>query len=269
MFAGFAPVRRRLVLAVLVVVALAAVAVGVVLFVPGGTGGAPRTTDQGRPGPVLLVPGYGGSVESMGGLAARLTAAGRDTTVVGLPADGTGDLAAAADVLGERVREVLSRTAAASVDVVGYSAGGVVARLWVADGGGGVVRRVLTLGSPHHGTTLADLATSVVSDPCPEACRQLTTGSDLLRRLNAGDETPKGTTWVSIWTTLDRTVTPPESARLSGALNLTVQSVCADARTGHSELPHDPLVQSMVLAELGAGDPVPLTAADCTRLNRP
>ena len=37
-------------------------------------------------------------------------------------------------------------------------------------------------------------------EQCPVGCRQLATGSDLLRRLNAGDETPEGPTWVSIWT---------------------------------------------------------------------
>jgi triacylglycerol lipase len=35
---------------------------------------------------------------------------------------------------------------------------------------------------------------------------------------------------------------------------------------GHAGLPGDPLVGGMVLAELGTGDPVPLGAADCTRL---
>jgi hypothetical protein len=90
--------------------------------------------------------------------------------------------------------------------------------------------------------------------------------SALLAALNAGDETPGGTTWVSIWTTQDETVTPPDSARLDGAVNLTVQSVCAQARVGHGDLPRDALVQQMVLAELAAGDPVELGAGDCTRL---
>jgi hypothetical protein len=48
-FAGLAPVRRRLVLAVLVVVALAAAAVGVVLFVPSGTAGANLQHDSVNP----------------------------------------------------------------------------------------------------------------------------------------------------------------------------------------------------------------------------
>ena len=146
----------------------------------------------------------------------------------------------------------LARTGAESVDVVGYSAGGLVARLWVADGHADVVRRVVTLGSPHHGTSLADLAGDVAPGQCPLGCQQMASDSDLLAGLNGGDETPDGPTWVSIWTTQDETVTPPDSARLDGALNLPVQSVCADARVGHGDLPRDPLVQQIVLAELAA-----------------
>jgi hypothetical protein len=58
-------------------------------------------------------------------------------------------------------------------------------------------------------------------------------------------------------------VTPPDSARLDGALNLTVQSVCPDLRVLHGQLPSNPFVQSLVVAELGRGDPVRLTRADC------
>jgi hypothetical protein len=71
---------------------------------------------------------------------------------------------------------------------------------------------------------------------------------------------------VSIWTEQDETVTPPESARLEGALNLPVQSVCAGARVAHGDLPRDPLVQAMVLEGLGPGGPAELGPADCARL---
>jgi triacylglycerol lipase len=263
--AGLSPARRRL---VLVVAALLVVAVGAlaVVLVSRATAPAAEPVSQERPGPVLLVPGYGGSTASLQGLADRLTAAGRDATVVGLPGNGTGDLAAAADALGDEVEAALARTGAESVDVVGYSAGGVVARLWVADGGADVARRIVTLGSPHHGTTLADLAGDVAPEQCPLGCRQLGTDSDVLARLNAGDETPEGPTWVSIWTTQDRTVTPPDSARLEGALNLPVQAVCAQAQVGHGDLPRHAVVLEMVLAQLAPGEPVPLDAGDCAAL---
>jgi triacylglycerol lipase len=265
-FAGLSPARRRLAVGVLALAVTAILAAAVVLVLGRSPGATGEPVSQARPGPVLLVPGYGGSRASLQALADRLTAEGRDATVVAVPGDGTGDLGVAADALGAAAEAALERTAAGSVDVVGYSAGGVVARLWVAEGGADVARRIVTLGSPHHGTTLADLAGAVAPAQCPLGCRQMATGSELIAALNAGDETPDGPTWVSIWTIQDETVTPPDSARLEGAVNLPVQSVCDDARVGHGDLPRDPLVQAMVLAQLGAGDPVELGPADCTGL---
>lgn len=264
MLAGLSPARRRLVVAVLTLVTAAVVALGVLLATGGTDVEGPGP--QARPGPVLLVPGYGGGTTSLGTLADRLQLAGRDATVVPLPGDGTGDLGEAAAALDDAARAALARTGEESVDVVGYSAGGVIARLWVADGGAEIARRVVTLGSPHHGTGLADLAGRVAPESCPAGCRQLASDSPVLARLNAGDETPDGVGWVSVWTTLDRTVTPPDSARLEGALNLTVQEVCADSRVGHGQLPGDPLVQAIVLEQLGPKDPLALGTADCARL---
>jgi triacylglycerol lipase len=260
-------VRSRLLAAVAVLVVVALTVGGWALLRP-ESAVPPVQAPPDVPGPVLLVPGYGGSTRSLEPLAARLAAAGRDATVVPVPGDGTGDLAASADVLADAAADALARTGAGTVDVVGYSAGGVIARLWVADGGAGTVRRVVTLGSPHHGTTLADLAVGLAPGQCPEGCRQLTTDSPLLDRLNAGDETPAGPTWVSVWTTTDETVTPPESARLDGAVDLPVQSVCADSRVAHGQLPADPVVQGIVLAQLAAGPPVELGSADCARLRQ-
>lgn len=248
-------------------------ALAAVVLVPALVACAPASpAEGGRPteepaGPVLLVPGYGGGTAVLQPLADRLTAAGRDATVVSLPDGGTGDLTASATALATAATSALERTGAESVDVVGYSAGGVVARLWVAAGAADVVRRVVTLGAPHHGTTLADLAGAVAPRQCPVGCRQLATGSPVLAELNAGDETPDGVSWVSIWTTQDGTVTPAESARLDGALNLPVQSVCADAQIGHGALPTDPVVQEIVLIQLAAGDdPRELGPGDCAGL---
>jgi triacylglycerol lipase len=263
--AGLAPARRRVVLGLLAVL-VAALGIAAAVVVPGLVSGPPAAVGQDRPGPVLLVPGYGGATGGLEDLASRLTAAGREATVVSVPGDGTGNLTASADALGAAVRQARARTGAATVDVVGYSAGGVIARLWAADGGATHARRIVTLGSPHHGTQLADLADGVLPGECPAGCRQLATGSDLLRRLNAGDETPAGPTWVSIWTTQDQTVRPPDSARLEGALDLPVQSVCAGSPVGHGDLPSDPLVEQMVLTELRAGAPVRLGASDCPGL---
>ena len=266
MLSSLPPVRRRLLLGVVATVLVGGL-VAVVLVVTGRDRGGPLSAPvpQDRPGPVLLVPGYGGSTASLEVLARRLRAAGRDARVVPMPGDGTGDLHEQATALEVAAEAALDR-GAPSVDVVGYSAGGVVARLWAADEGGrSVARRVVTLGAPHHGSAVAELAGSLLPDQCPAACRQLTPDSELLARLNT-DETPAGPAWVSVWTTQDQIVTPPDSARLDGAVNIPIQGVCADAVVGHGELPTSRLVQALVLAALAPAAPSTPTPADCARL---
>ncbi len=250
--------RRRVLLgllAALVAVALAVVGIGAILNRGPDVDPASRPA-QDALGTVLLVPGYGGSLASLASLAARIEATGRRTEVLSLVGDGTGDLSAQVRLLNDAVDGALA-AGAPSVDVIGYSAGGVVAALWVArDGGAAKARRVITLGSPLSGTTLAAAGLAAAPDACPVACRQLAPGSAILAELTrarVGAALP----WLSIWTTDDETVTPPESARLGGAVNVPVQSLCPGARVGHSGLPVDPVVTGLVLRALSAG---PLSA---------
>ena len=260
MLASLSPARRRLVLGA----AAGALAVLLVAVVTAWAS-SDRVTPvaQGDTGPVLLVSGYGGSTQALEPLREALETAGRDVVVVPPVAGGTGDLEDQAESLDDAAAAARARLGASSVDVVGYSAGGVVARSWVRDhGGGSVARRVLSIGSPQHGTSVAEAALGVAGT-CPEACEQLATDSDLLRELNAGDETPPGPRFVSVWSTVDRTVVPPDSARLAGGLDFTVQSVCPGARTAHGDLPADPVVLAAVRTTLGTGPPEAPTGVPC------
>ena len=172
----------------------------------------------------------------------------------------TGDLRAEAEHLAEVAEQALD-SGAPSVDVIGYSAGGVVARLWVRDeGGAAVARRVLTLGSPQHGTSQAALGAELAGG-CPTACEQLVPGSDLLRRLNAGDETPDGPLWATVRSTGDQVVTPVDSAALDGAVNILVQDVCPGATAGHGDLPGDPVTKAALTSVLGIEPLHPPTAS--------
>jgi len=218
-----------------------------------GTSAAPQSgvPDQGKPGPVLLVPGYGGGQGALNELAARIRqTTGRATEVLTLAGDGTGDLVEQAAVLAEAVEKAYEQ-GAPSVDVVGYSAGGVVARLWVGrNGGEHQVRRVVTLGAPMHGTGLATAGGALVPGGCPTACVQLASGSSLLQEL-AKQPLPPGLPWLSLWTDHDETVTPPDSARLDGAVNVSLQQVCPGNPAGHGDLPTDAAVTEIVLQALG------------------
>ena len=197
----------------------------------------------------MLVPGYGGGTGALDWLADRIRATGRTAIVLHLPGTGTGNLNSDAARLNVAVSRVLA-AGAPSVDVIGYSAGGVVALIWARhDDGAAKARRVITLGSPFHGTVLASAAEAFVPGACPIACQQLIPNSRLLTSLGAGD--PAGLPrWLSLWTTNDTTVKPPDSARLPGAVNVPLQSVCPGVRIQHGQLPTAPLVIGIVLREL-------------------
>jgi len=130
------------------------------------------------------------------------------------------------------------------------------------DGGMHKARRVITLGSPFHGTQLASAAVAFLPGACPTACRQLVPGSSLLTQLD-GAAVPARPRWLSLWTTDDQTVTPPASARLAGALNVPIQSVCPAVQVSHSQLPTNPAVTAMVLQALRSGPVRTPTASDC------
>lgn len=215
----------------------------------GGSGTAGAPADQSAPGTVLLVPGYGGGTGGLQVLAGALQRAGRQVVVVPAAGDGTGDLAEQAVALQTAARAALE-AGAPSVDVVGYSAGGVVARLWLAgDGAGEPVRRVVTLGSPHQGTDLARFAAVNAPQDCPTACQQLEPGSSLLRSL---PETPgDGVRWTSAWSSTDQVVVPPaDASSLRGAVDVELQQVCSSAQVDHGGLVTDPLPVGVVDAAL-------------------
>lgn len=200
------------------------------------------------------------------GLASRLRQAGRAVVTLTLPDGATGDLRGQEQVLAAEIDRQLKK-GAASVDLVGYSAGGIVVALFV-EAEPSRVRRVVTLGSPLHGTRLAGLAAGLLPSACPTACEQMVPGSPLLASLGAASPARTGVPWLSMWTSNDSVVTPPDSARFDGAENVELQSICADDAATHITLPDDPLAQGLTLRALDtAGLPLPSAApADCAAL---
>jgi triacylglycerol esterase/lipase EstA (alpha/beta hydrolase family) len=217
-------------------------------------------------GPIILVPGYGGSDTMLETLANRLHSAGRTTILLALPDGATGDLNAQAGILAARVTEALT-AGAPSVDLVGYSAGGIVIGLFVAAHPKDV-RQIVTIGSPLHGTQIAGLAVTlnVSSSVCPTACREMAPGSAVLASLDAAEPARTGVPWTSMWTTDDQVVLPPDSARFTGATNIVLQHVCADDTSNHLNLPADPLVAGLTLRALDTSNASSPSASDCSSL---
>lgn len=261
--AGLSPRRRVFFAGVSAVVTVAVLLAG---LQAGGVFTTPvARTVPSAPDTVLLVPGYGGAKGALDVLAVRIRSTGMIARVVTLPGQGTGDLTAQATVLNNDVNHVL-HAGAGQVDVIGYSAGGVVTRLWDAtDGGAQKARRIITLGSPLNGTRIAAAGNAADPSACPVACQELVPGSTLLTKLR---HTPLGRKpgWLSLWSVDDQVVRPPSSARLAGAVNVPLQSVCPGLLIQHGQLPVSPLVIGIVLQALGPGPLTAPTRAECSTL---
>jgi len=157
----------------------------------------------------------------------------------------TGDLRSAARELGEHVEKLREATGADRIHVVGHSLGGVIARYYVQRlGGAEFVDTLVTLGSPHTGTTTAYLL------PTPLA-RQLRPGSDVMAEL-AEPAPGCPTRFVVVWSRIDEMIVPQRNARLRHPDLLVEELERSDV--GHLALPVDPRVVHGVCARLAHGE---------------
>jgi triacylglycerol lipase len=143
----------------------------------------------------------------------------------------TGDIRSAAQELRGHVEQLLERTGAEKVHIVGHSLGGMIARYYVQRmGGAASVDTLVTLGSPHRGTLAAYLM------PTPLA-RQLRPGSDVIEEL-AAPAPGCDTRFLVVWSRMDQMVLPQRNARLAHPDLYTEELELRDV--GHLSLPIDP-----------------------------
>ncbi|WP_309052691.1 alpha/beta fold hydrolase [Streptomyces sp.] len=220
---------------------------------PGPDGEVRQVRARGRR-PVVLLHGFVDNRSVFVLLRRALLRGGRDCVESLNYSPLTCDLRTAAEVLGRRVEEIRERTGHDEVDVVGHSLGGLIARYYVQRlGGDARVRTLVTLGTPHAGTTVAPLA-----DAHP-LVRQMRPGSEVLREL-AEPAPGCRTRFVSFWSDLDRVMVPVETARLRHA-DLVVHDVRVSG-IGHLALPVHPTVAAGVLGALDADGPAAPGARD-------
>jgi hypothetical protein len=134
------------------------------------------------------------------------------------------------------IERACADTGARRVVVVGHSMGGLVARDLFRTFGSSKVARVITLGTPHHGSGFAWIA--------PGAClAQIRPGSTWLAALPPAPASPP---FVSLWSPHDSMVTPQTSCLLEGATNVAFLGI------GHNALLHDDAVFARVVEEIAA-----------------
>lgn len=140
----------------------------------------------------------------------------------------TNDIRSAACRLAEVVEELCADTGYERIHVVGHSMGGLIARYYVQRlGGDDRVHTLVTLGTPHGGTSLARMVPH-------RLFRQLCPGSDVVTEL-AGPAPGCRTQFLAIWSDLDQLMLPRSAALIEHAdlraRNIFVRGV------GHMSLP--------------------------------
>jgi pimeloyl-ACP methyl ester carboxylesterase len=173
----------------------------------------------------------------------------------------TQDVRTAAARLERLVERTCEQTGYERVHVVGHSLGGLVARYYVQRMGGDArVHTLVTLGSPHAGTSAAYLLPQ-------RLVRQLRPDSDLMREL-AAPVTSCRTRFVCYWSDLDQLIVPKRSARLDHP-DLQVRNVLLRG-VGHMSLPNSGRVVHEIAVLLAHLDEDGTTLhAGVTRLGAP
>jgi triacylglycerol lipase len=216
-----------------------------------------------RPDPVVIVNGTFGPAFFYEPLAKRLRGDDHQVFIFELTNLGTGDIAATAQDLADFVAGVRAQTGADKVDLVGHSQGGLVARQYVKYlGGDATVDSLISLGAPHYGTAVANIADFFGGGNCLGivACQQMAVGSDFVNALNDGDDTIGSVRYTNFYSSLDELVRPVANASLQdGATNVKIQSQCPLRVVEHVGLALDGTVYSGIRQAL-AGQPIHL---DC------
>jgi triacylglycerol lipase len=208
-----------------------------------------------HPVPVILVHGTFGDMTVSWNLASpALKANGYCVFALDLVRRGMAPIDQSADKLAAFVDEVLARTGAAQVSLVGHSQGGMLGR-YVAKFRSklAVIDDIVGLAPSSHGTT-SPLAPGVAGLGCP-ACAEQQAGSPFMQRLNAPPEAPPPPSYTVISTRYDEVVTPYRSQALEGATNVVLQDRCSEDITDHVGIVYDPIALEWTLNALGRPGP--------------
>jgi triacylglycerol esterase/lipase EstA (alpha/beta hydrolase family) len=135
-----------------------------------------------------------------------------------------------------RIDAILAATGASQVVIVGHSMGGLVARAYLRGWGGTKVRRVITIGTPHQGSVLAQVFPG-------RSLAEMRPGNPWLAELARArpDSAPP---IVSLWSWHDSMVAPQASSVLEAAENVALMGI------GHNALLTDPAVFERVAGEI-------------------
>jgi triacylglycerol esterase/lipase EstA (alpha/beta hydrolase family) len=198
--------------------------------------------------PVLLLHGYGANSGYWAHLAPLLDAARISHATVDLEPV-TGDIDGYVPLVEQAAQALCAAAGRAQVVVVAHSMGGLVARAWLRRHGSARAARVVSLGTPHHGTSLARLGLGA------NAAQMRGAGpgaeSAWLRELGESESPAVRALITSIYTHHDNIVAPQTSSFLPGARNIEFGGI------GHVALGSNARVLALVMREIAAASTGP------------
>lgn len=194
--------------------------------------------------PVLLIHGYGCNSGYWRSMSKALTRAKIAHYAVDMEPV-IGGIDEYVPIIHAAIERICDETGYDKIILVGHSMGGLVARAYLRAHGNERIAKVITLGTPHHGTGLAHFGVGLNTQQMRwTATEQEGLASDWLRELATGEGPDTYRLFVSIYSHHDNIISPQTSSHLDGAKNIELNGV------GHVALGFDPVVQAMVIREV-------------------
>ena len=210
--------------------------------------------DDGVPTPVLLVHGYGANKSNWVFLERELRSAGFERVHAVNYNPLASDIPEIATAVAQRARELMARTGADRVHLIGHSTGGVVNR-YAVQLLGLEAATCISVASPHNGSPVARLAGG-------RTARQLRPGSDVLRRIR-GSSRPLPTRFVAYYSNLDLLV-PARSAQITEPALRAVNVLVKDE--GHLSILLSRRLARSIVDQLAAAEGLPGCGTPVTAL---
>ncbi len=203
-----------------------------------------RIAENSQALPVLLIHGYGCNSGYWHPMSNALLQANITHHAVNLEPV-IGGIDEYVPLIHRAVEKLCKETGRDRIVIVAHSMGGLATRAYLRDHGSRRVAKIITLGTPHHGTALAHFGVGLNTHQMRwTASEQEGLSSNWLRKLAASEDPSVYRLFVSIYSHQDNIISPQNSSHLAGAKNTEFHGV------GHVALAFDPLIQAQVIREI-------------------
>ena len=194
--------------------------------------------------PVLLIHGYGCNSGYWYPLSKKLLHAGITHYAIDMEPV-FGGIDDYIPQIQQAIVKLCDETNSDRIIILAHSMGGLVARAYLRTHENSHIARIITLGTPHHGTVLADCAIGVNSKQMRWLNRFSHEKSfNWLMTLAQSEKYAIYGLFTSIYSLHDNIIAPQLSCALPGAINIPIQGI------GHVDLAIHPTCQKLILNEI-------------------